>query len=181
MQRFEVAIGDLKARIERLRGRALIEDGLAKELQQQFVQQAHVHHRAVVALHQLFDREREGGILVAEDARELHLVIEQQSILAPPGDAVQRKAHAPEEGLRALQAAQLGRCQEALGRELIERLDAEVPLGHPGDRLDVAQAAGARLHVGLEVVRRIVGLGVPLVLLAYFGFEEVLHRPEVLR
>ena len=39
------------ARIERLRGRALIEDGLAKELQQQFVQQAHVHHRAVVALH----------------------------------------------------------------------------------------------------------------------------------
>ena len=56
-------------------------------------------------------------------------------------------------------------------QQFVERAGAEVALGHPGDGLDVAQAAGAGLHVGLEVVGGVVGLGVALLLLGDLGFE----------
>ncbi len=53
-------------------------------------------------------------------------------------------------------------------------------LGDPGNRLNVAQSAGTGLYVGLEVVGRVVGLGVSVGLFADFGFEEFLDRPNVL-
>ena len=92
---FEVIVADLEARIEGQRRSALRQDGLAKQLQQHFVQQAHVHDRAVIFLHQLFDGERKARILVAEHFRELDLIIEQQAILAPPCQHMQPKAHLP--------------------------------------------------------------------------------------
>ena len=178
VQRFEVAVANLKARVERLGRRTLIEDRLAEELQQQFVQQRHVHHGAVVTLHELLDREREGGIFVTEDAREFHLMVKQQPILAPPGDAVQRKAHFPKKRLGALQATQFSGRQKAEIDEIIEGIGTEVPLGDPSNGLDVAQAAGAGFDVGLEVVGRVVRLEMTLVLFAYLRVEELAHRPD---
>jgi hypothetical protein len=64
---------------------------LADLLQQQFVEPAHQHRRAVVALHELFDRERIGRILVAEHPREPDLVVEEQAIFAAAAQEVQRK------------------------------------------------------------------------------------------
>ena len=64
--RFEIVVAHLEARVQRARRRGLGEDGLAEQLQQQFVEQRDVHDRAVVALHELLDRERVGGVLVAE-------------------------------------------------------------------------------------------------------------------
>ena len=180
--RLERAVAHLEARIERTRRLALGEDRLAEQLQQQLVEQADVHDGAVVALHELLDRERVGGILVAEDLREADLVIEQQAILAPPGEDVQAEAHLPQEGLRLLAGgAAPPRRQKAVRDEPVERVGAEVALGDPGDGLDVAQPAGAGLDVGLEVVGGVVRLEVPLGLLAHLGLEELLHRPDALR
>ena len=184
VHRFEVAVDHLEARVERLRHRragAAVDDGLAEQLQQQLVEQAHIHHGAVVALHQLLHRERERGVLVAEGARELDLVVEQQAVLAAAVDRVQRVTHPPQEALRGLETAQFARRQEPLGRELGEALGAEVALGDPGDGLDVAQPAGAGLHVRLEVVGGVVGLGVAVGLLAHLGLEEFLDRPQMRR
>ena len=86
LDRLEGAVAHLEARVQRPRRLLLREDRLAEQLQQQFVEQAHVHDGAVVALHELLDRERVGGILVAEALRQLDLMIEQQPILVPPGE-----------------------------------------------------------------------------------------------
>jgi hypothetical protein len=83
------------------------EHRLAKQLQQQFVQQRDVHDGAVVPLHELFDRERERRVLVAEELRELDLVIEQQPVFAAVRQHVQAEAHFPQERLRLLELAQL--------------------------------------------------------------------------
>ena len=45
-------------------------------------------------------------------------------------------------------------------------------LRHPADGLDVAQAAGAGLDVGFEVVGGVVGLECRSLLLRDLGFEE---------
>ena len=55
--------------------------------------------------------------------------------------------------------------------QLVERARAEVALGHPGDGLDVAQAARAGLDVRFEVVGGVVGLEMPVLLLGDLGFE----------
>ena len=156
------------------------EDRFAKQLQQHFVQQAHVHRRAVVALHELFDRERVGRVLVAEHLREPDLVIEQQPVFAAVRQHVQREADLPQERLRGLQLAQLALGQEAVLDQLIERVGAEVPLRDPADGLDVAQPAGARLHVRLEVVGRVVVAMMARGLLGDLGFEEIARRPDAL-
>jgi hypothetical protein len=69
---------------------------------------------------------------------------------------VQREAHLPQERLRLPQLAQLGVREKTVADQFIERLGAEMALGDPADRLDVAQAARARLDVRFEVVTRVV-------------------------
>ncbi len=177
----DVVVADLEARIHRhRRGVRSGEDRFAEQLQQHFVQQAHVHRRAVVALHELLDRERVGRILVAEHLREPDLVIEQQPVLATVGQHVQREADLPQERLRGLQLAQLALRQEAVLDQLIERVGAEVTLRDPADRLDVAQPARARLHVRLEVVRGVVVAMMARGLLGDLRFEEIARRPDAL-
>ena len=180
--RLERAVAHLEVRIQRPRRFALAEDRFTKQLQQQLVQQAHVHDRAVVALHELLDRQRVGGVFVTEALGEADLVVEQQAVLAPRGEGVEAKAHLPQKRLRLLQAAQLRQREEPMRDQGIERVGAaEVPLRDPGDGLDVAQASGAGLDVGFEVVSGVVGFQVPLGLLAHFRLEELLHRPDALR
>jgi hypothetical protein len=64
--RLERSTADLEAGIERPGRLVLAQDRLAEDLQQQLIEEAHVHHGAVVALHQLLDRECVRGILVPE-------------------------------------------------------------------------------------------------------------------
>ena len=158
-----------------------VEYRLAKQLQQHLVEQAHVHHGAVVLLHELLDRQREARILVAEQLRELDLIVEQQAVLAPAGEHVQPEAHLPEEGLARLELAQLLARQKAVRDQLIERIGAEVALRHPADGLDVAQAPGARFDVGLEVIGGIEVAVVALGLFLDLGLEKVLRGPQPVR
>ncbi len=176
--RFERTVPHLKLRRQRLGRRIVAEDRLAEQLQQQLVEQLHIHDGAVVALHQLLDRQGVGAVLIAEAVREPDLVIEQQAVLMPAGQHVQPEAHFPQEGLRLLQAQELRGREEAVRGQFIEGFGAKMALGYPGDGLDVAQAPRARLDVGFEVVGRVVGLQVPLLLLAHLGGEVIAHRPD---
>ena len=174
----QIIVADLEARVDGHRRAALGEYGLAKQLQQHLVEQAHVHHRAVVLLHELLDREREARILVAEELRELDLVVEQQPVLAPAGEHVQPEPYFPQERLARLELAQLLAGQKAVRHQLIERVGAEMALRDPADGLDVAQAAGARLDVRLEVVGGIEIAVMALGLFLDLGLEEILRGPE---
>ncbi len=175
----EVLVALLELARQRHGGRVAVgQDLLAELLQQQFVEPAHEHRGAVVALHELLDRERVGRVLVAEHAREPDLVVEQQAVLAAPGHEVQREADPPQPGLRGLQLGEFARGQESVAGEFLQRLRAEMPLGDPGDGLQVAQPARALLDVRLEVVGRVVVAVVALRLLAHLGVEEIARRPQ---
>src|SRR5579863_4854637 len=74
VDRLQVVVMHLEAGVERLRRLIVGQDRLAKQLQQQLVEQRDVDDGAVVALHQLLNRKGVGGILVAEAACKLDLV-----------------------------------------------------------------------------------------------------------
>ena len=73
--RLERAVAHLELRRQGLRRRVVAEDRFTEQLQQQLVEQLHVHDGAVIALHQLFDRQRVAAVLVAEAVRQIDLVI----------------------------------------------------------------------------------------------------------
>ena len=108
-------------------------------------------------------------------------MIEQQPVFATVRQDVQGKPDLPEKGLRCLQLAQLAARQKAVIDELIERVCIEVTLRYPADRLDIAQAAGARLDVRFEVVGCVMVAMMTRRLLRDLGFEEVLGGPHALR
>ena len=66
-------------------------------MQQHFVEAAQLHHRTVVALHELLHRQRIGGIFIAQRFRQFDLVVEQQPVLAAAHQQVQGKPDSPEE------------------------------------------------------------------------------------
>ncbi len=59
--------------------------------------------------------------------------------------------------------------------QLIERIGSEMPLRHPADGLNVAQAAGAGFDVGFQVVGGVEIAMMPLGLFLDLGFEEILR------
>ncbi len=90
---------DLEAGVDRDRRAAVGKDHAAVVLQQYSVE-LHDHLRGhVVALHQNFGCASGRRGFDAEDARELFLVVEQQPILAAPGQQVQTDAQVLEETL----------------------------------------------------------------------------------
>ncbi len=176
--RLERPVTHLEAWIQRPRWLALIEDRLAEQLQQQLVQQTHVHDSPVVPLHELLDRQGVGSVLVPESLGELELMIEEQAVFPPSRHDVQPEPDLPQHRLRLFQTPQFGTRQEAARDESVQCVGAEMPFGHPGDRLDIAQSARPCLDVGLEVVGGVVRLEMTLGLFADLGFEELLHRPD---
>ncbi len=177
----EVVAADLKARIDGHRRRALRQNRLAEQLQQHFIEQADVHHGAIVFLHQLLDREREAGILVAEQFRELDLIVKKQPVLAPARQHVQPEAHLPQERLANLELAQLLARKKAVRHQFIKGVGAEMALRHPADGLDVAQPAGTGFHIRFEIVGRIEIAMMALGLLLDLGFEEIERGPQSIR
>jgi hypothetical protein len=75
------------------------QNGLLKQLQQHLVEPGKLHNGAVIVLHELLDSQIMTLILMAELLGELALIIEQQPILAAPGQGMQGEAHLPEEVL----------------------------------------------------------------------------------
>ena len=95
---FDVRVPDLEALIQGLDldGMLALEDRFLKKLQQHLVEPAKLHHDAIIVLHEAFDGEL---ILIVAQISELGryapLIVEEQTILAPPGEGVEGEANAP--------------------------------------------------------------------------------------
>jgi len=181
--RLDVAAAQLEAGIERQHRRflALTEDRFLEQLQQQVVETGQRLDAAVIQLHEVLDRLVVVGVHITEQRRQLDLMIEQQPVLVAAGDHVQGEAHPPQEILAGEQLVAFLLAEEAAVAQLVQGEGVEVALGDPGHGVDVAQAAGAFLDVGLQLVAGIVVLGVALALLFQLGAEEGVHRPHLVR
>ncbi len=130
--------------------------------------------RAVIVLHELLDGEVVIAVAITERLAERALVIEQQPVLAPPGQLVQREADAPQQRLALDQGLILGLGQKTVVHQIVQGFGAEMALGDPADHLDVAQPAGVLLDVGFQVVGGVVVFVPAGALLEDFGREETL-------
>ena len=114
------------------------QDVLFQHLQQHVVEAAERLDRAVVELHELLHRKIVILIDVAEHLRHPHLVVEQQPVLAAASGHVQGKAHPPQEILAGKQFVAFGLGQKAPVAQFGEAAGVVMPLGNPGDGVDVA-------------------------------------------
>ena len=179
--RLEKAVAHLETPVQRLwRGVVVgVEDGLLEQLQQHLVEPGEFHHHPVVLLHELLDAEAPGlVVVVVELLGEGALVVEQQAVLASPGEHVQREAYLPQERLTVDQGRVLLLGQEVVVDQVVERGRGEVALRHPADHLDVTQPARALLDVRLEVVAGVVIARVAGLLLGELLLEVAAAGPD---
>ncbi len=147
-------------------------------MQQHLVEAVELHHRAVVILHELFDRQVFVLVREAELLGQGALIVEQQSVLAPSGEAMEREADTPQQALAHHQGLVLVLGEEAVGNQVVQVLGVEVAFGDPADHLDVAQSPGIFLDVGLQVVGGAAELAPTRLLLFDLGGKEGLARPD---
>ena len=176
----DVAVADLEAAVQRLcrAALALAQEDVLEVLVDQLGQLGNTHHHPVVLLHEAFDGQFAVAVLEAEQGGDLALVVEQQAVFGAPGEHVQGVAHLPQELLAGRQHAVLAVDQETLLHQGVQVEAAELAARHPEDGLDVAQAAGRALDVGLQVVLGVVVLGVARLGFLALGQEELLARPH---
>ena len=149
-------------------------------LQQHFIQAADLLHRTVIEPHELLN----AGIVrgaKTEFGGDIFLVVEQQPVLSPAGNNVERVAHTPEEIVSLVETVVLGLGQEIVFDQVPEPLRVKMSFRDPADHLDVAQTAGAFLHIGLQVVLAVVELMVARRLFFPFGCKEFPGRPYLFR
>ena len=179
----EIAVAALEARAERHGRLVLVEqDRFLEELQQHLVQAAELHDRAVVALHELLDGEREARVLVAEHLRELDLVVEQQPVLAPARQKVQAEADAPEKCAALRQGSAAGPASRTCA--VRGRASVRVPKCRCASQPIIwmsRKPAGAAFDVRLEVVGRVVVARVAGLLLLELRVEELGAVPHPVR
>ena len=126
-----------------------------------------------IVLHEPLDGEIAAPRAVPHARRDLGLHVEGEAILRAAADGVEMGADAPEEVLRPCETDMLVPAQHAASDELAEPVHAEEILGDPEQHVEVAQAALAVLHIGLEQVARIAGAQVTGVALVELGGHEL--------
>ena len=89
-------------------------------------------------------------------SRELHLVIEQEAVFAPPGEQVQPEAHAPQECPAGDQNAELSLREEPVARPARRGASRRRCRRVSQRRSGCRASHRAALHVRLQVVRRVV-------------------------
>jgi hypothetical protein len=136
---------------------------------------------AVVLLHAVLYRQVVVAVDKAEIGRQGSLVIEQKSILAPTGEAVEGEAYSPQKGLSLDQGKVLAFCQKSMGDQVVDVVGGKMALGDPPDHLDVPQATGILLDVRLQVIGRVSVLVPASPLLLSFGGEEIGAGPDAIR
>ena len=133
---------------------------------------AHVFGDQEVVLHEALDVLLPGMLGVAEPQRDLALQVEGDPLLGAAGDEVQVAAHRPEEILAAAEQPVFPLIEHAALDQLVGRVHQVDVLGDPEQRVQVAQAALAVLHVGLDQVARLPDPAVALLALGQLGGDE---------
>ena len=110
-----------------------------------------------VVLHEALDGAQAGVAAIAEPLGHRPLEVEAQALLGAVGEEMQVTAHRPQEGLAAAEAAIFMAREDAGLDELLLGLVGIKVLGEPVQRVQVAQAAGAFLDVGLDEIARGAG------------------------
>jgi hypothetical protein len=174
----EITVAQLVALARRLR-RLVAGQLLLETLQQPVVDPHHRGGAAEKPLHHLLHRQVVAVfVLQAEHGGEGLLVVETQALLAAVGQQVQAETQARQGPPLTLQAGAFVLTQQAQRHQGAQAGHAVQAHAHPGDGLQVAQAARAFLDVGLEVVRGIVETGVAGALFGAFGVEILRRRPQ---
>ena len=145
--------------------------------QQDLVELRHRLGRPVVAPHQHFAGAH--GLLVgtfllavAKGLGHGILQVKHQPVFAAVGGDVQARADQAQQGFVALDLPHFVAGGEAVGGQLVPGAAKAGCLGHPQDGLQVAQAAGGFLAVGLQRVGRVFKLVVALALFERLGHQE---------
>ena len=118
-----------------------------------------------IMAHEALDRRLAGPVGVAHPAGDLALIVEGQAILGAAGDQMEVAAHRPQEALGPPELVELGRREEI---DLDQIRDFPHLIGifaDPEERVEIAKAAFAFLHVGLDDVAAVAHpavTGVPL-------------------
>ena len=143
-------------------------------------QPLHLAGGAVVALHELLHA-KVFLVLVLEpqSRRQRALVVEQQPFLGPPRFQMQRVAVATQRGLRLAQAGALGRIEQTFDLHVLEPARMHQPATQPAQRIERAQATGAVLDVGLQVVGGVVVARVAGVALGQARGQVVRRGPQL--
>ena len=150
-------------------------DALLDVQHQDLVELRHRLGRPVVAVHQHLGRALALGGLVAEALGHGGLQVEDQPVLAPPGDQVQPRADQLERAFVLVQLAHLEGRDQPLGGQLAPVAAQSGGARHPDHQLQVAQATGAFLAIGLERVGRVLVLDMALAHLQHLGAQEGLR------
>ena len=111
-------------------------------------------------------------VVVAEGLGHAGLQVEDEPVLAAPGQHVQPCPDERKDGLVALDLARLQRRGQALAGQLVPAAAQARGPGHPQDDLQVSQAAGRLLAVGFQRIGRVLELVVALAHLQRLGHEE---------
>src|SRR5690606_29441629 len=105
------------------------------------------------------------------------LVVEQQALVGPAGDEVQRMPVALQGLLRAHQRIALGAAEQPFPDHRVEVRRIRDAPAQPAHEVQRAQSAWTFLQVWLEVVGGVVEAREALRLLLALGFEEGRRRP----
>ena len=154
------------------RGRFRARNALLHVQHQDLVELRHRLGRPVVAVHQSLGRALPPARGQAEAVGHGRLQVEHQAVLAPAGHGVQPRPDQLQRALVALQLAHLEGSQQAARSQFTPGGAEPGTAGHPDQHLQVAQATGALLAVGLQRVGRALVLDMPLLHLQRLGAQE---------
>ncbi len=127
----------------------------------------------VVFLHEALDIAAAGAIGIAQRLGDLGLRVEGEPLLRPVGQVMQVDAHGPQEFHCLHETAMLFRMQQAARDQLGGILDAIDVFGDPDQRVQVAQAALAFLHIGLDHITGIAHAAMAVVALGQLLLDEI--------
>ena len=113
---------------------------------------------------------------VAEPHRDLALDVEGEPLLGAAGDEMHVAAHRPEEILGAAEHLVFLAVEHAALDQLLGLAHAVDVFGDPEQRVQIAQAALAVLHVRLDQIARLAGAAQPLLALGELGGDELRAR-----
>ena len=175
-----VAADHARARVEpgeQAAPRALLRELFLQLAEEHAGQRADPFGLQEIVLHEPLDRGLALPVGEVHPPRDSLLQIEGQPIFRPPGDFVEVAAHRQQKALRAAEAAVLGLGEKPCVDQLGGVAHAVDILADPVQRLKVAQAPLALLHIGFDHVARVAHPLVPGIALAQLVGDELPLRP----